>query len=130
MRARSVLHLACAVVSVIAAGVACSTTTAGSGREQTPAGASSPDFPTAPSSSSSSTAVVSSSASTTPAQTASTAPPSRTQLTTRLATLTPGQRLVLVAVPGGYEAISYDQKTHLEFWKYAGADWSRVGART
>jgi hypothetical protein len=37
-----------------------------------------------------------------------------------------GQHLVLVAVPGGYEAISYDQQAHIEFWKYTRTDWTRV----
>jgi hypothetical protein len=116
MRVRSVLPAA-AVAAAIVAG--CTTTTAGSGRELAPApsGSSSPDFPSPPAS----TAAASSTAPTT------TSSPSRAQLAARLASLVPGQRLVLVAIPGGYEAISYDQSAHIEFWKCTGADWTRVG---
>jgi len=126
VRVRSVRRLACIVVGVIAAGAACSTTTGGVGHEQTPAsaGSSSPDFPSVPSS----PPPASSAVNPPPASTAPALPPnpSRTQLATRLATLAPGQRLVLVAVPGGYEAIGYDQHGHLGFWKYTHLDWTRV----
>ncbi len=127
MRLRSILGLACALAIVFAAATACRTTTSGTGSELTPTGPSSPDFPSQPSSPQTSTTPASSPATTTPANTT---PPSRAQLAARLAALTPGQQVVLVAIPGGYEAISYDQQAHLGFWKYAGTDWARAATST
>lgn len=102
---------------------ACTRTVHGSGHRLIPPSAtpSTPDFP-----SGATTPPPSSSAppTTTPPPTT----PTRPQLEARLAARTPGQRLVLVAIPGGYEAISYDQSTHVAFWKYADANWTRVGA--
>ncbi len=130
MRLRSILGLACALAIVITAATACSTTTSGTGSELTPTGPSSPDFPSLPSSPQTSTAPASSPAATTPASPTTTAPASRAQLAARLAALTPGQRVVLVAIPGGYEAISYDQQAHVGFWKYTGSDWKRAATST
>jgi hypothetical protein len=120
------LRLACVVAGLIVAGTACSTTTAGSGQEVTPAstGSSSPDFPSETSS------PPSASASATSSTPAAVLPPrpSRAELATRLATLTPGQQDVIVAVPAGYEAMSFDQSAHIAFWKYTSVDWTRAAA--
>jgi hypothetical protein len=119
------------VAALIVAGAACSTTTAGSGLEQTPpsAGSSSHDFPSGPISPlpAPSTSVARSPASTTPALPPN---PSPAQLAARLANLVHGQQFVLVAVPGGYEAISYDQQAHVGFWRYTSTDWTRVATST
>ena len=146
MPMRSVVRMSVAVAGVfgvvlVAAG--CSTTTAGSGREGAQNGSPSHDFPSASSAyASTSTATGSSAPGTTTApatapatataSTASTKPtqPSRAQATARLARLTPGQQLVVVAIPGGFEAISYDQAAHLGFWKLTSLDWIRAGTST
>jgi hypothetical protein len=60
-----------------------------------------------------------------PATTAAT----RAQLDQQLGRLSPGERQVLVAVPGAYEAVTYDQAGHLTFWRHA-ATWTTVGHST
>jgi hypothetical protein len=130
MRVSSVLRLAFALTTVAVA-AACSTTVSGNGREHTPAaGASSTHgFPSQPASSSGASS--SSAPPTTPATTpAPPRRPTRAQLDARLAALTPGQRHLLVAIPGGFEAISYDQSGHIGFWRNSGAAWLQVGAST
>lgn len=40
-----------------------------------------------------------------------------------------GQRVLLVRLPAGFEAVSYDQRGHLTFWSLASgaATWGRIG---
>lgn len=130
MRVSSVLRLAFALTTVAVA-AACSTTVSGNGREHTPAAraSSTHGFPSQPASSSGASS--SSAPPTTPATTpAPPRRPTRAQLDARLAALTPGQRHLLVAIPGGFEAISYDQSGHIGFWRNSGAAWLQVGAST
>ena len=122
MSVGAVARVAALVAVAVVGAAACSSTTPGHGVELTRSGPTSHDFPTT-------SPPASTSASSTPASTTATASPSPTvvQLAAQLAQLTPGRHNVLVAVPGGYEAISYDQTSQIGFWKYAGTDWQQVG---
>jgi hypothetical protein len=132
MRVRALLPPAGLLAAIVLTVAACSTTTAGNGSQLTPSGASSHDFPSVPIPEPSDSTVSGSPASTPPRTATATPPakPTRAQLAARLAALTPGQRLVLVAITGGFEAVSYDQNAHLSFWKSTGTDWAHVGAST
>ena len=137
MATRSVVRMPVAVVGfvgLVLIGAGCSTTTTGSGHEGAQTNSPSHDFPSAPSAYASTSSVASSSVpnTPTPTTTATAAPtrPSRAQAATRLAKVTPGQQVVLVAIPGGFEAISYDQAAHLGFWKLTSQDWIRAGTST
>ncbi|HET6877032.1 MAG TPA: hypothetical protein VFH38_05850 [Jatrophihabitans sp.] len=65
-----------------------------------------------------------------PAPTKQIALPTRRQRITALQAQAGGQAVVLVAVPGGYEAASYDQLGNLRFWREASdsGTWTQVGA--
>jgi hypothetical protein len=85
--------------------------------------ATAPDFPsTTPSSSLPSTP-------TGPAPTKELAVPTRQQRIAALQTQANGEQIVLVAVPGGFEAASYDQLGHLQFWQEPAdsTTWTQVG---
>jgi RNA polymerase sigma factor (sigma-70 family) len=51
------------------------------------------------------------------------------QATSELAALAPGMTPVAVAVPGGFEAATYDEHTHIDFWRYSAGSWKRLAAR-
>lgn len=106
----------------------CASVTSGSGERGAPGSVtSSPDFPTLlPSGSSSSSAQppsTSSAPSTTPAA------PTRQRREDRLTVQSRGQAHVLVTVARGYEAASFDQHTHIQFWRSVGntVDWVLLG---
>lgn len=118
-----------ASVLAVVAVAACGSTTSGSGHAQSPAASSSrPDFPTA---SQSGPTTASESAST---ATSSSAPPpsnpTMQQRADRLTAQTNGEAHVLVVVPGGAEAATFDRAGDIQFWRSAGTsvNWSQVGA--
>ena len=115
----------------------CSSVVGGNGQPATTPSQAGPSFPattatTAPGTSaatSAATAPTTALPSTAAPTTTAASTPSRTQLTAQLAGLTPGRRNVVVAVPGSYEALTYDQAGHLAFWRH-GSTWRRVGTST
>jgi hypothetical protein len=58
--------------------------------------------------------------------------PSLAQRVAALTSQTPGQRQLLVAVPGGYQAVTWDQRGQLYFWQNpsASTSWTRIGSST
>lgn len=64
-----------------------------------------------------------------PAPTKEIAPPTRRQRIAALQAQARGERVVVVRVPGGYEAATYDQLGHLQFWQQAddSTGWAQVG---
>jgi hypothetical protein len=140
------------VIGVMSAAIlqaACTSTTGGGGVGGGDSGVvsssgasssgSSPDFPSSTAASTPSapdtSAVTSTSSATMPPPTTTTsaaAPPPATagQRQAALQKIVGSQAITLVALAGGYEAISYDQATHVQFWKNSGnsTSWQQIGA--
>jgi hypothetical protein len=107
----------------------CASVTSGSGERAAPGSVtSSPDFPTVlPTDTPSSTEPPPSSSS--PPPTTRAPAPTRKQREARLTTQSHGQAHVLVVVGSVYEAASFDQQAHIEFWRSGGnsVDWTLLG---
>jgi hypothetical protein len=57
--------------------------------------------------------------------------PNIKNVTTSLAGLTPGQANSVVPIPDGYEAATWDDQSHIMFWKFIGSGpWLQVGHST
>jgi pimeloyl-ACP methyl ester carboxylesterase len=54
-------------------------------------------------------------------------PIKRLQAESELRALTQGSNIVLVDVPGGYDAAAYDQSSHINFWEYRASSWKQAG---
>jgi hypothetical protein len=106
----------------------CASVTGGAGRAGTSvasSGSTHPDFP--------STSAIPSSSSAVPSTTPTTAPETITPADRRAALVARagGEQVSnLVAVPGGYEAATYDQRGTIRFWAEpaASASWQLIGA--
>jgi YD repeat-containing protein len=107
---------------------ACSSALSGSGRvTSSTAPSSTHDFPTA--SASPPSAGPSTPPRSSPPVSSNAPPPSRADRELRLDAQTNGQPHVIVAVPGGFEAATYDQAGNIQFWHDPGATttWRQVG---
>lgn len=119
------------VSALLLAGLAgCSSVTSGHG-SATSAGASlsQPDFPsTSPTTPGPSTATFPSTTPT-PPPSPSPGPQTRAQRAAQLRAQTNGEDTVLVRVPSGYQAASYDQSGNISFWSEAASDttWQLIG---
>jgi len=109
---------------------ACSTNVSGTGTVGASAAPTMPSY----SSFSSSSSVPSIPAAATPKQPRPTTPkhvqPTKAQLAAALAGQTPGQRQFLVAVPAGYQAVTWNQRGLLYFWQHAATSlsWTPIGS--
>ncbi|MDT4980015.1 MAG: hypothetical protein QOG07_1894 [Pseudonocardiales bacterium] len=110
----------------------CASVTSGSGERAAPGSVtSSPDFPTVLPSDTSSSEQPSPTTSA-PSTTQPPAAPTRQQREDRLTAQTNGEAHVLVKVGRGYEAASFDQQAHIQFWRNVGntVDWTSLGRST
>lgn len=117
-----------AVLAVLA-GAGCATTTQGHGRTPSVgASARTPDFPSTAGHGTSTSAPLGTPS---PTSTAPTSPvlPDAHQRGEQLDAQSNGAPHVLVPVPGGYEAATYDTAGHIAFWRVVGTEpgWRRVG---
>ncbi len=129
MRLRTVVLCLACLCALVASG--CSGATNGLGSEASTSAASShPDFPSATASSTSSAPTTSSAAPTPTPSSSAVAAPTQQQRAAHLSAQTNGEAQVLVAVPGGYEAASYDQLGQIQFWRNSGStlSWQQLGA--
>lgn len=112
----------------------CASVTSGSGERATPGSVtSSPDFPTVlPSTSASDSSEPPPSSTAPPPTTQPRAAPTRQQREHRLRVQTNGVAHVLVAIAGGFEAATFDQHTHIQFWRNLGdsVNWVQVARST
>jgi hypothetical protein len=129
-RSARVAAAGCVVTALVAA-AGCSTTIDGNGSRAGTSASSSPDFPGNPTAAA---PPASQSPSTDPTISAgpTTGAPSGPALSERerqLDAQTNGQAHVVVGVPGGYEAASYDQAGNIDFWANpdVSATWRQLG---
>jgi hypothetical protein len=122
-----------AAVALLLAAAACSRTIQGSGHAGSGAATSAPGTPDFPSASNPPTPApttrASSSAAVPTAPTSSAPATGRAQRDAQLTTQANGEAHVLVAVPGGFEAASYDRAGRIRFWRVVGTEpgWRQVG---
>jgi hypothetical protein len=123
---KRVAKWACLVGLVTLTG--CASVTSGRGDRAAPGSdISSPDFPTVLPSDSSTPAPAPSSSSP-----PSTAAPTRQQREDRLTAQTNGEAHALVAIAHGFEAATFDQHAHIQFWRSDGnsVNWTQLGQST
>lgn len=122
MRAGRVVLVLASLAAALAPG--CSSVTSGTGTAAATASSSRPDFPTAPPSP---PAPNTSSPSVPPSSTpAAQTPAQRRQA---LEAQTNGEPNVMIRVPGGFEAATYDQSGGIQFWREpaSATSWSQIG---
>jgi len=129
---KRVLAWACALALLTVTG--CSSVTQGTGQPGLPASAShSVDFPSAlPSAPSSARVSLPPSSSPVPTAKPTAAGPTRQQREDGLTAQTNGEAHLLVKIPNGYEAATFDQQADIQFWRSVGknVDWTQVGTST
>jgi hypothetical protein len=111
----------------------CATVTSGSGERASPGSVtSSPDFPTVLPSDTSSASEQPPTSISAPPTTRPPAAPTRQQREDRLTVQSHGEAHVLVKIARGYEAASFDQNTHIQFWRSVGntVNWTQLGQST